>query len=62
MFVLGRKRPDWVCVRTRGPETPEVFTNREGCFQPGTLVEKQESFVRFYMLPNTFWMILNESY
>ena len=40
MFVLGRKRPDVVCVRTRGPETPEVFTNREGCFQPGTLVEK----------------------
>ena len=25
-------------------------------------VEKQESFVRFYMLQNTFWMILDDSY
>ena len=27
-----------------------------------TLVEKQEIFVRFYKLPNTFWMILDDSY
>ena len=27
-----------------------------------TLVEKHESFVRFYILPNTFSMILDDSY
>ena len=27
-----------------------------------TLVEKQQSFIRFYMLPNTFWRILDDSY
>ena len=26
-----------------------------------TLVEKQQSFIRFYMLPNTFWRILDDS-
>ena len=27
-----------------------------------SLVEKQQSFIRFYMLPNTFWRILDGSY
>ena len=26
-----------------------------------SLVEKQQSFIRFYMLPNTFWRILDDS-
>ena len=26
------------------------------------LVEKKKSFVRFYVLPNTFWKIMDDSY
>ena len=38
----------------------EVYGNMQ-VMKDHNLVEKQESFVRFCMLPNTFWMILDDS-
>ena len=46
-LLITRTAPNWAMIDLKsGP----------------TLVEKQQSFIRFYMLPNTFWRILEDSY